>query len=842
MESIQIEDLYRERDQIRRLACALVGESDADDIVQEAMAAALSRKAPPLHWGRWLTGVTRHLSWRRSTERRSRAWDLERHARTEGWGQGQGSSPDELVAEVEAKNALERAVLDLDEPYRSVLLWRYYEDLSIEEISRRSGTPQSTTRTRIERGLARLRARMNSERGPEWRMALVPLLLRRPAEKTLVGAVAASGVMLMTFSMLKWIIAATTAAALIALLANLNDPGIALQDRTDLSVRRVEGAELAAMDTLVGPGVLEPAARTEAAAPGPDPAAAPAAPAAPFDSRLQDRESGLALAGVELDVSISHTIDAVILRRTRSYEDTVVTDEEGRFALPAPENPGVGETSLRQAQISAQHDGPVAVYCEVSQAEDGAWIFTPNVDFACRVHLPLPLTAAQRAAATYGLSISDGSLGAPVTVRLKPAATLEDELTLLVPRFSLPREWKEGNSVGTIAIATTPGGPSFSATFETLPSFGDDPLEAEVSNTVIHGVRVLDASTLEPLEGADVTVTPATAKFAFGAESVMGLTDATGTTELISVPTADAVLRVQRLGYAAYEGSLKANPGATTEVLLEPTTGVRSVEVTVRSKRGAVPSIVWCVAHRADGRPAARESGLPEPSGEGWVFRSTLEKVPAERCAIEVELLGDAYDLGRHWLLEPEESSLTIDLGEARELLPVLVEAPEGVRFEYRQGVDTARLSVTEHEGPTTVREAPPEGSSVTWMVQAEGYVPMVGTESDWTIEDQGERRVLKLNASFEPGWGAAVRAVQAGSAEDGRGGTLPYHLRALEPVAGVVLLDAPDGREIGVTDERGFAVIQAGQRPEAIWFRIDGQVRQLTLLEDRHNYELRLK
>ena len=40
--------------------------------------------------------------------------------------------------------------------------------------------------------------------------------------------------------------------------------------------------------------------------------------------------------------------------------------------------------------------------------------------------------------------------------------------------------WKEGKSVGTIAIATTPGGPSFSATFETLPSFGDDPLEAEV--------------------------------------------------------------------------------------------------------------------------------------------------------------------------------------------------------------------------------------------------------------------------------------------------------------------------------------------------------------------------
>ena len=51
MESIRIEDLYRERDQIRRLACALVGESDADDIVQEAMVAALSRRPRPCTGG-----------------------------------------------------------------------------------------------------------------------------------------------------------------------------------------------------------------------------------------------------------------------------------------------------------------------------------------------------------------------------------------------------------------------------------------------------------------------------------------------------------------------------------------------------------------------------------------------------------------------------------------------------------------------------------------------------------------------------------------------------------------------------------------------------------------------
>ena len=843
MESIQLEDLYRERDQIRRLACALVGESDADDIVQEAMTAALSREAPPLHWGRWLSGVTRHLSWRRSTERRARSWELERHARTEGWGDGHESSPDELVAEVEAKNALERAVLDLDEPYRSVLLWRFYEDLSIEEISRRSGTPRSTTRTRIERGLARLRARMNSERGPEWRMALVPLLLRTPAETTLVGAAAASGVMLMTFSMFKWIIAAIGAAALVAFLANLHDSGPVPDGRLDVGVLREESPELASIDTVVGPGALEAEARTLAAPPSPEQAEALAQPAASsFDSRLEDRESGLALAGVELDVKISHTINAFIFKRSRSYEDTVVTDGDGRFELPTPDDPKTGETSGRQAEVSAQHDGPIKVYCDSSQDADGTWIFTPRVDFACRVQLPVPLTAAQRAAATFGLSIADGAVGGPVGVRFKPAAAFEQELTLLVPRSTLSREWNQGESVGTIVIATTPNGPSFTATFETLPLFDDDPLEAELSNTVIHSVRVVDAATGEPVEGASVNVAPATAKYAWGAESVVGLTDATGTTELIGVPTADAVLNVQRLGFSKYRASLQANAGATTEVLLEPETGIRPVEVTVRSARGAAPLVVWCIARSADGHTVSRESGQPEPSGDGWVFRSTLETVPAERCFIEVELLGNAYGLDRHWLLEPEESSLTIELGEAREVLPVLVDAPEGVLFEYSQRLDSGRLYVSDHVGPGTVREAPVDGTSVTWTIRAEGHVPIVGTEADWTVEAEAERKVLKLNAAFERGWGATVRAIRIGSAEDGRGGTLPYHLRTHEPVAGVVLFDGPDGREIGVTDERGFAVIRAGQPLEAFWYRSNGEVRGQSIFENVSDYEVRLK
>ncbi len=839
METIQIEDFYRERDRIRRLACALVGDSDADDIVQEAMAAALSREVPPLHWGRWLSGVTRHLSWRRSTERRARAWKLERHARTEGLGEDHGSSTDELVAEVEAKNALERAVLDLDEPYRSVLLWRYYEDLSIEEISLRSGTPESTTRTRIERGLKRLRARMNSERGPEWRMALVPLLMRRPAETTLVGTVASSGVMLMTFSMLKWIVGATAAAALVAALANLDDAGPPLEELPGVSVQAAGSTELASVEAPVAPQVREPEVRQPVATPSPEPAAA--GPVESFDSRLEDRESGLALAGIELAVSISHTINALILQRTLSFEGTVLTDEDGRFLLPGSEKPEAGETRVQRAEVSVQQDGPLKVYCESSRDADGTWVFTPIVDFACRVHLPVPLTEEQRAAATYGLSTSNDSLGTPLTTRFRPAATLEQELTLLVPRSSFSRDWSEGESVGTIAIATTPGGPSFTATFETLPSFGDDPLEAELSDTVIHSVRVVDALTGRPVESATVAVAPATAKHALAEAAIIGLTDAAGTTELIHVPTAEPTLTVQANYYQRFVGSLRATAGGTTEVLLQPESGGRPVELTVRSSRGAVPGYIACMVTSASGEAVTRETGRPEPSGEGWVFRTTLEKVPAERCSIEVDLMGTAYGCDGYWLLEPAESSLTIDLGEAREVLPVLVDAPEGVRFKYYQGVDSPNLFVSEHEGAGTVREAPVDGTPVTWKVLAEGYVPMIGTEVDWTVEDQGGRRVVKLDADFEPGWGAAVRIARLGSDDDGRGGTLPFDLRALLPVPGVVLRDGRDGAEIGVTNDRGLAVIRASQRPEAFWVLSGGESYRWSTVEGQLSYEVRL-
>jgi RNA polymerase sigma-70 factor (ECF subfamily) len=62
------------------------------------------------------------------------------------------------------RRRLVAALLALEEPYRAALLLRYFEDLSVPEVALRLGVPLETARTRLRRGLARLRERLDQER------------------------------------------------------------------------------------------------------------------------------------------------------------------------------------------------------------------------------------------------------------------------------------------------------------------------------------------------------------------------------------------------------------------------------------------------------------------------------------------------------------------------------------------------------------------------------------------------------------------------------------------------------------------------------------------------------
>jgi len=120
-------------------------------------------------------------------------------------------STEELVARGEARQRLIETVLTLSEPYRSVILLRFYEDLPPRKIAKKYDLPVETVRTRIKKGLEKLRLRLDSKYGghrDRWRMAVAPLAYMSLTET--VGATTGltsvlQGVSIMT---LKWKIVA----------------------------------------------------------------------------------------------------------------------------------------------------------------------------------------------------------------------------------------------------------------------------------------------------------------------------------------------------------------------------------------------------------------------------------------------------------------------------------------------------------------------------------------------------------------------------------------------------------------------------------------------------------
>ena len=73
-----------------------------------------------------------------------------------------------LVSRAEIHQRTVAAVLALDEPYRSTVLRRFFDDLSPEEVAAREHASEATVRSRLKRGLALLRARLERE-GRDWR-------------------------------------------------------------------------------------------------------------------------------------------------------------------------------------------------------------------------------------------------------------------------------------------------------------------------------------------------------------------------------------------------------------------------------------------------------------------------------------------------------------------------------------------------------------------------------------------------------------------------------------------------------------------------------------------------
>jgi RNA polymerase sigma-70 factor (ECF subfamily) len=210
-------DWTREVAALRRVARALLAdEHAADDVLQETWLRTHARtpglREPVGYWKRAVANLVRDR--RRGEARRAqRERDV---ARPEAL-----PSTDEVAARLELAQRVARAAAELPEPYRSTIHLHYFEDLGAQEIAARAGVPLETVRTRIRRGLERMRAELDASTDGDrsaWCLVLAPLALPRASEPALATGAAlattAGGVLAVSKT---WIAAAGVLAAVATL-------------------------------------------------------------------------------------------------------------------------------------------------------------------------------------------------------------------------------------------------------------------------------------------------------------------------------------------------------------------------------------------------------------------------------------------------------------------------------------------------------------------------------------------------------------------------------------------------------------------------------------------------
>jgi len=149
---------------VQKIALARLRESDtADDVAQETMVRAylaLDRLRDPARFAPWLCQIARNLAmdWRTKITREDRVicrLPIEEHAESLADERGRGGR--ETMQAEETSAALQSALGALPEPQREVILLRYAEEMTQQQIAERLGVNQATVSRLMRRALDAMR-------------------------------------------------------------------------------------------------------------------------------------------------------------------------------------------------------------------------------------------------------------------------------------------------------------------------------------------------------------------------------------------------------------------------------------------------------------------------------------------------------------------------------------------------------------------------------------------------------------------------------------------------------------------------------------------------------------
>lgn len=153
----------REAGMVYRTCYRIVGRPDeAEDVAQESFVSAYRairtyRGDGPL--GAWLARIAARQAFRRLGQRRD-AEPLD--PVNEGPGDHSGE-PLRHALSAERQREVRGAVAALPDPYREVVVLRFFGELQLSEIAAATGRPLGTIKTHLRRGLERLRRSLGRE-------------------------------------------------------------------------------------------------------------------------------------------------------------------------------------------------------------------------------------------------------------------------------------------------------------------------------------------------------------------------------------------------------------------------------------------------------------------------------------------------------------------------------------------------------------------------------------------------------------------------------------------------------------------------------------------------------
>jgi RNA polymerase sigma-70 factor (ECF subfamily) len=158
----------RWEDRIRGAAYRILGsEDEARDVAQEAFLKAyraLSGFKREARFSSWLYQIATNLCRDRLRRRRARSQvSLEALEETGPVIVETRPGADERLLERDLAEAVRRAIHALPEEQREVVILKEYQELTFLEIAQALDVPVSTVKTRLYRGLAQLRLRLETE-------------------------------------------------------------------------------------------------------------------------------------------------------------------------------------------------------------------------------------------------------------------------------------------------------------------------------------------------------------------------------------------------------------------------------------------------------------------------------------------------------------------------------------------------------------------------------------------------------------------------------------------------------------------------------------------------------